>query len=104
MVVRKELTARPAHLYVTGHSLGGALATFAAFDLSVHSIPRINASLKARLHLNSECIGSFNTEVDLDASASSPKKIHVTMYNFGSPRVGNRQVRDIWMTMSLSVM
>lgn len=92
MVVRKELIARPAHLYVTGHSLGGALATFAAFDLSVHSIPRINAGLRKR----AESVGpvkSFNTDLDLDMSSSTiPRRVQVTMYNFGSPRVGNRQV------------
>ncbi len=31
---------------VLGHSLGGALATFAALDVSLHTIPRVNAWLK----------------------------------------------------------
>lgn len=43
------------HLYVTGHSLGGALATLATLDHR-RRYPTAN----------------------------------VTMYNFGSPRVGNR--------------
>jgi poly(3-hydroxybutyrate) depolymerase len=40
--LRKELIADPRHVYFTGHSLGGALATLAAFDCSVHTIPRVN--------------------------------------------------------------
>lgn len=31
---------------ILGHSLGGALATFAALDVSLHTIPRVNAWLK----------------------------------------------------------
>ncbi|EPS63658.1 hypothetical protein M569_11126, partial [Genlisea aurea] len=47
------------HVYVTGHSLGGALATLHAFELSSSQLAKQGA-------------------------------ISVTMYNFGSPRVGNR--------------
>lgn len=45
-VIRQELSARPAHIYCTGHSLGGALATIASLDLVIHTIPRINKYLK----------------------------------------------------------
>jgi alpha-beta hydrolase superfamily lysophospholipase len=41
--LRKELLASPHHVYFTGHSLGGALATLAALDTSIHTIPRVNA-------------------------------------------------------------
>jgi hypothetical protein len=44
--VRRELKMHPAPIYFTGHSLGGALATFAALDISLHTIPRVNAYLK----------------------------------------------------------
>eukprot|EP00981_Chlorochromonas_danica_P008130 scaffold2028_cov181-Ochromonas_danica.AAC.8 len=35
-----------AYQIVRGHSLGGALATFAALDVSLHTVPRVNAYLK----------------------------------------------------------
>ncbi|KAE8648243.1 uncharacterized protein LOC101204368 isoform X1 [Cucumis sativus] len=53
------------HVYVTGHSLGGALATLLALELSSSQLARHEA-------------------------------ITVTMYNFGSPRVGNRQFAEIY--------
>ncbi|XP_078427745.1 putative triglyceride lipase isoform X2 [Wolffia australiana] len=60
-------------VYVTGHSLGGALATLLAFELSSSQMAKRGV-------------------------------ISITMYNFGSPRVGNRcfteiynqRVRDSW--------
>ncbi|KAI5649963.1 hypothetical protein M9H77_35968 [Catharanthus roseus] len=65
------------HVYVTGHSLGGALATLLALELS-----------SSRL-------------TDLGV-------ISVTMYNFGSPRVGNKKfaeaynkkVKDSWRVVN----
>ncbi|EEE61315.1 hypothetical protein OsJ_15419 [Oryza sativa Japonica Group] len=53
------------HVYVTGHSLGGALATLLALELS--------SSLMAKSGV-----------------------IFVTMYNFGSPRVGNRRFAEVY--------
>ena len=44
-ILRRELKERPAHLYFTGHSMGGALATLAALDASIHTVPRVNAFL-----------------------------------------------------------
>ena len=44
-ILRRELKDRPAHLYFTGHSMGGALATLAALDASIHTVPRVNAFL-----------------------------------------------------------
>ncbi|GMH18762.1 hypothetical protein Nepgr_020603 [Nepenthes gracilis] len=65
------------HVYVTGHSLGGALATLLALDLSSSQVAKSGA-------------------------------ISVTMYNFGSPRVGNKlfaevyneKVKDSWRVMN----
>ncbi|BBN18801.1 hypothetical protein MPTK1_8g05610 [Marchantia polymorpha subsp. ruderalis] len=65
------------HIYVTGHSLGGALATLFALDL-------------ASCHLAKE------------------GRILVTMYNYGSPRVGNspfaekynKTVKDSWRVVN----
>jgi predicted lipase len=45
-IVRRELKRQPSAVYCTGHSLGGALATFAALDISIHTIPRVNAYLR----------------------------------------------------------
>ncbi|KAF5465816.1 hypothetical protein F2P56_015788 [Juglans regia] len=65
------------HVYVTGHSLGGALATLLALELSSSQLAKCRA-------------------------------ISVTMYNFGSPRVGNkkfaevynRKVKDSWRVVN----
>lgn len=53
------------HVYCTGHSLGGALATLLALELSSSQLAKIGA-------------------------------ISVTMYNFGSPRVGNRKFAEVY--------
>ncbi|KAJ6721658.1 hypothetical protein OIU85_024720 [Salix viminalis] len=65
------------HVYVTGHSLGGALATLLALELSSSQLVKRGA-------------------------------ISVTMYNFGSPRVGNKKfaeaynqkVKDSWRVVN----
>ncbi|XP_058094942.1 uncharacterized protein LOC131240623 isoform X3 [Magnolia sinica] len=53
------------HVYVTGHSLGGALATLLALELSSSQMAKCGA-------------------------------ISVTMYNFGSPRVGNKRFAEVY--------
>ncbi|XP_042517120.1 uncharacterized protein LOC122091317 isoform X2 [Macadamia integrifolia] len=53
------------HIYVTGHSLGGALATLLALELSSSQLAKCGA-------------------------------ISVSMYNFGSPRVGNKRFADVY--------
>ncbi|KAK4266253.1 hypothetical protein QN277_027203 [Acacia crassicarpa] len=53
------------HVYVTGHSLGGALATLLALELSSNQLVKKGA-------------------------------IYVTMYNFGSPRVGNKKFAEVY--------
>ncbi|WJX10837.1 hypothetical protein P8452_01514 [Trifolium repens] len=52
-------------IYVTGHSLGGALATLLALELSSNQLAKRGA-------------------------------ISITMYNFGSPRVGNKRFADVY--------
>ncbi|GLJ23903.1 hypothetical protein SUGI_0454200 [Cryptomeria japonica] len=51
------------HVYVTGHSLGGALATLLSLELSSSEMAKHGC-------------------------------IDITMYNFGSPRVGNKRFAD----------
>lgn len=46
--LRAELSTSPGQVIFTGHSLGGALATFAALDFSVHSLSRINKYIRHR--------------------------------------------------------
>ncbi|KAM3356788.1 hypothetical protein P3S68_023502 [Capsicum galapagoense] len=53
------------HVYVTGHSLGGALATLLALELSSSQLAKRGA-------------------------------MRVTMYNFGSPRVGNKKFAEVY--------
>ncbi|KAL2325960.1 hypothetical protein Fmac_025018 [Flemingia macrophylla] len=53
------------HVYVTGHSLGGALATLLALELSSNQLAKQGA-------------------------------ISITMYNFGSPRVGNKRFAEVY--------
>ncbi|XP_021725202.1 uncharacterized protein LOC110692495 isoform X2 [Chenopodium quinoa] len=65
------------HIYCTGHSLGGALATLLSLELSSTQLAKNGA-------------------------------ISVTMYNFGSPRVGNKRfaeaynerVKDSWRVVN----
>jgi putative lipase involved disintegration of autophagic bodies len=44
--LRLELSENPSQVIFTGHSLGGAMATFAALDFSVHSLTRINKYIR----------------------------------------------------------
>ncbi|KAK8468116.1 hypothetical protein PHAVU_007G232800 [Phaseolus vulgaris] len=53
------------HVYVTGHSLGGALATLLALELSSNQLAKQGT-------------------------------ISITMYNFGSPRVGNKRFAEVY--------
>ncbi|KAK7355393.1 hypothetical protein VNO80_14648 [Phaseolus coccineus] len=53
------------HVYVTGHSLGGALATLLALELSSNQLAKQG-------------------------------RISITMYNFGSPRVGNKRFAEVY--------
>ncbi|XP_052189156.1 uncharacterized protein LOC127799286 [Diospyros lotus] len=60
--------AEPQHhwrVYLTGHSLGGALATLLALELSSSQLVKRGA-------------------------------VSVTMYNFGSPRVGNKKFAEVY--------
>jgi hypothetical protein len=108
-LLRKELSANPATLYFTGHSLGGALTTLAAYDISVHTIPRINQYLRAKkrfsfMHLSLSHIrlpharkwmarAHQNGRHPHHHSENVPKShIQVGMYSFGAPRVGNHNL------------
>jgi hypothetical protein len=76
-IVRKELMRSPAPVYVTGHSMGGACASLATLDISINTLPRVKAYLEStEVHKNTQ--------------------IPITMYNFGSPRVGDKAYRKLY--------
>ncbi|CAE7446613.1 unnamed protein product, partial [Symbiodinium microadriaticum] len=95
-VVRQELLRRPSDIICTGHSLGGALATLAAEDLTLHTISRINNYLRATRARGSHSMTSVPDEGDVacpplytGGMGSEIKRVRMCMYNFGTPRVGN---------------
>ena len=85
-VVRRELAMEPADLFVTGHSLGGALGTIASLDLAVHTLPRINAYMAKKRALADENVVSSPPQA---GSKSRFRRVKICQYNFGSPKVGN---------------
>jgi Wnt-binding factor required for Wnt secretion/Lipase (class 3) len=109
-ILRRELIKEPSKVYFTGHSLGGALTTFAAMDVSIHTLPRVNAYLKQKAlealsrqfsdegretRTKSSPRGFFDAlslpnQVTAGSNVKGFHKIRATMYNFGCPRVGNR--------------
>jgi hypothetical protein len=95
--LRQELAQRPAHVMCTGHSLGGALATLACLDVSLHTIPRVNAHLsrlreaKRKHAAAAQDAGAGMNENNMkgkDSTVLKHKYIKCTVYIFGSPRIG----------------
>ncbi|KAJ1458698.1 class 3-domain-containing protein [Pelagophyceae sp. CCMP2097] len=64
---------------VTGHSLGGALATLAAADLAAHTLPRARA----------ECALRDARSAPREKGKPAHARLRLTVVSFGSPRVGN---------------
>jgi len=72
--LRKLLESAPGyHVYFTGHSLGGSLATLASTDFAVNSLPRITQYLQTK----------YSNTTD------SSNEIQVALYTYGGPKLGN---------------
>jgi hypothetical protein len=74
-ILRRELKKQPSHLYFIGHSLGGALATIAALDVTINTTPRVNKYLKNKrnaLALEEEGENSLLSQSNQRGSAASP--------------------------------
>ena len=72
LCLRKLLESAPScHVYFTGHSLGGSLATLACMDFALNSLPRITQYLQIKY-------------------ANIPtNETQVALYTYGGPKVGN---------------
>jgi len=80
--LRRYLKIKEYQIFFTGHSQGGALASLAAMDFMLHSAEKIKRLWASRR--------GQNTGTDFSDMCK------VTMYNFGSPRVGNPVFRNAY--------
>lgn len=87
MAVRSELLIEPADVLVTGHSLGGGLSTLCAVDLSIHTINKLNKHFLSKY--NSLTFMAEHSHHKPSQFLIHHRHIHMTMYNIGSPPVGN---------------
>lgn len=79
----------PWHIFTTGHSMGGALATLCAHELAVR--PPYTLCVQAKQMVDYQgpacATGMWCVQVrDYGLFAPKPR---ITMYSFGQPRVGN---------------
>ncbi len=84
-IYRREMLKQLSPVQITGHSMGGALATFAAFDLQDNSVPRVRAYYRALQP--SEGLVAWD------------RKMEMSTVTFGSPRVGDANFMKLFNKM-----
>jgi len=83
-------------LLVTGHSLGGALATLFVADVAEYgldagrSLPQVEPSEPWWKSITNTFLGQTSDESKQSGGESPPRPKSIRLYSFGSPRVGNR--------------
>ncbi|GMH51830.1 hypothetical protein TL16_g01096 [Triparma laevis f. inornata] len=85
--VAKELLENPADVYVTGHSLGGALAHICAYDLASNVLPKLNKTLETKWRAEIKALGS--EWIDLYVGRLK-RAMRLCCYSFGAPRSFSR--------------